>query len=193
VTAIQRSAIDELHPALARAGERVGNAVAIRELPFATQVSLRMAPESAGVVERALDVAVPLEPGTFTGADPAVLRLGPDEWLVVAGASVEADLRAALTGSRDAVVDVSDQRTTFELAGPRARDVLAAGCSIDLHPRVFGPGRCAETMLARAGVILMQLDDVPTFRVLARRSYARYVATWLLDAMIELGDGRSAP
>ena len=184
MTAIQRSAIEDLHEALERASARTGGALAIRELPFETHVCVRMEPASAPAVEARLGAAVPAGPGTFTAGDPAVVPLGPDEWLVI-GDGVEAELRAVLTGGRDAVIDVSDQRTTFELSGPGAREVLAGGCSIDLHPRAFGPGRCAETLLARAGVILLALDE-PTYRLLVRRSFAGYVATWLLDAMIEV-------
>ena len=149
----------------------------VRELPLETQVSVRMDAASLPAVEAQL------------GSGPTLLRLGPDEWLVVAEgeAAIEAELRAVLTGDRDAIVDVSDQRTTFELAGPYARELLAMGCSLDLHPRAFGPGQHAVTMLARAGVILLQLDDAPTYRVMVRRSFAAYVAAWLADAMTELG------
>jgi sarcosine oxidase, subunit gamma len=192
VTAIHRSAIDELHGALERASAVTGGGLTVRERPFDIHLSLRMEPLSAAAVEACLGTRVPREPGTFAAGAATIASLGPDEWLVIAppGAGLETELRATLTGSRDAVVDVSDQRTTFELSGPRARDVLATGCSIDLHPTVFGPGRCAETLLARAGVILLAVDDAPTFHLLARRSYAAYVTAWLLDAMIELGDGR---
>ena len=192
MTAIQRSAIDELHGALERASARTGGALTVRERPFDTHVSLRMEPGSAATAEACLGTRVPRDPGTFAAGDAAIAWLGPDEWLVIAppGAGVEAELRAALTGSRDGVVDVSDQRTTFELSGPRAREVLAAGCSLDLHASGFGPGRCAETLLARAGVILLAVDDTPTYHLLVRRSFAAYVTAWLLDAMIELGDGK---
>ena len=90
------------------------------------------------------------------------------------------------------MIDVSDQRTTFELSGP-ARAECCLGCSIDLHPRTFGPGRCAETLLARAGVTCSQLDDAPTYRLFVRRSYAGYFPTWLLDAIAELDDGFAVP
>jgi sarcosine oxidase, subunit gamma len=190
VTAIRRSAIDELHGALEQASARTGGALTVRERPFDTHVSLRLEPGSAAAVEACLGTPVPREPGTFAAREATIAWLGPDEWLAIASPGAEAALRAALTGSRDAVVDVSDQRTTFELSGPRARDVLAAGCALDLHPSAFGPGRCAETLLARAGVILLAVDDTPTYHLLVRRSFAAYVTAWLLDAMIELGDGR---
>lgn len=70
----------------------------------------------------------------------------------------------------------------FELAGPSARDVLAHGCSLDLHPRVFGPGCAARTMVAKTQVVLAQTDDAPTYRLWVRTSFARYLAAWLLDA-----------
>ncbi|MDP9481913.1 MAG: sarcosine oxidase subunit gamma, partial [Chloroflexota bacterium] len=98
-------------------------------------------------------------------------------------ATLEAELRAAIQGGRGSVVDVSANRTTIRLAGPGARDVLERGCSIDLHPRTFGPGRCAQTLLARAGVIIHQVSLEPEYRLLVRPSFAAYVATWLLDAI----------
>ena len=60
---------------------------------------------------------------------------------------------------RGAVVDVSANRTALSIAGPGARELLEHGCAIDLHPRVFGPGRAAQTNLARANVIVLALDD----------------------------------
>ena len=81
------------------------------------------------------------------------------------------------------VTDVSAQRTTLRLTGSRARDLLAKGCSLDLHPRVFGSG-CAQTMLARSQVVLVARAD-GGFRVLVRSTFALYLAEWLLDAASE--------
>jgi sarcosine oxidase subunit gamma len=62
--------------------------------------------------------------------------------------------------------------------------LLAHGCALDLRPRVFGPGRCAQTLLARAGVVLMARDG-DEFLVFVRSSFAGYLAAWLLDAAAE--------
>ena len=83
------------------------------------------------------------------------------------------------------MVDVSANRTLLELEGPMAREVLMKGCSLDLHPRRFGPGRCAQTALARVQVILWQMTDEPCYRILVRCSFAPYLAAWLVDAMAE--------
>jgi sarcosine oxidase subunit gamma len=85
------------------------------------------------------------------------------------------------------VVDVSDSRAVITLSGPRALDVLAKGCPLDLHPRVFSPGRCAQSLLAKAHVLLHRVDDAPTFEIYVHRSFADYLWTWLEDAAAEYG------
>ena len=148
----------------------------LRELPFLAQVDVRTG--SPGDL-------LPSEPNTVRGdASRAALWLGPDEWLVVGPPDSEDELEAGLRASGATVVDVSANRTTLELRGPRARELLEFGCPIDLHPRVFGPGRCAQTLLARASVLIWFVadDPEPVYRILARPSFAAYLAAWLADA-----------
>jgi len=115
-----------------------------------------------------------------------VLWLGPDEWLVVVPEEASADLPTrlarALARRRAAISDLSSSRTIIEIGGAAARDLLAAGCGLDLHPRVFVPGQCAQTLLARVPVIVDQLDAAPHYRVLVRRSYRSWLVDWLIDA-----------
>ncbi|MDN5749193.1 MAG: sarcosine oxidase subunit gamma, partial [Pseudonocardia sp.] len=126
-----------------------------------------------------------------------VIWLGPDEWLVTSPfttpEALDGLLRAAVGPDGGAVVDVSAQRTTLRLRGEHARDVLATGCSLDLHPRAFPAGSAAQTTVGLAGVVLLALDagaaDPPAtdFRLIVRSSFARHLATWLLDAAVEYG------
>jgi len=159
------------------------------------QVSLRGDggdPRFANAVRLAL--GCPLPPAAnrvASAADLAVLWLGPDEWLAV-GAPGAADglvarLSDVLAGRHAAVVDVTGNRTRLRLSGPGARDSLAKGCALDLHPRAFGPGHCAQTGLARAAILLHQLDDAPSYDLYPRRSFTDYVWTWLADAIGEFG------
>ena len=81
---------------------------------------------------------------------------------------------------------MSAQRTTLRLRGDHTRDVLAKGCSIDLHPTVFGPGAAVQTMLGQAAVVLIPLSDNGTdYCILVRSSFAGYLAEWLIDAAQE--------
>ena len=136
----------------------------LAELPVEAQVSIRGEPPAG----------FPVEPNTTGTVDgKTVLWLCPDEWLVLGGH--EADYPDAA-----AAVDVSANRVAFELSGDDAADVLAHGCALDLDP--FEPGRCAQTLLARAQVILYRPDAV-TFRILVRPSFAPYLRAWLEDAL----------
>jgi sarcosine oxidase subunit gamma len=113
--------------------------------------------------------------------------LGPTEWLWVGPSgerrfTLEA-LEKAIVDDDGAVVDVSSSRVIVELAGPSAREVLASCCALDLHPRVFVPGRCAQTLLAKAPVLLTQVDAAPAYRLFLRPSFAAYVVSWLTDGM----------
>ncbi|MFC7344428.1 sarcosine oxidase subunit gamma [Saccharopolyspora griseoalba] len=142
------------------------------EEPFLAQQNLRTDAAEAG------GMRLP-GPNRVTGDEHrAALWLGPDEWLLI-GVTAGTEHRSA--------VDVSAARTTLRLRGPAAREVLAALCSLDLHPRVFGPGQVAQTSIARAQVVLWQLDAEPTYRLLVRNSFAEHLAAALLDAIHHLG------
>jgi sarcosine oxidase, subunit gamma len=171
----------------------------LRELPFLAQLDLRLDPDDAAARDAVESVIgpLPLEPNTVRGgADAAVLWLGPDEWLVVGQADGETVLEGQLHDAlgdhagRVAIVDVSANRTTLDLRGPRVRELLEFGCPIDLQPRVFGPGRCAQTLLARANVLIWHVADGPEelWRLFVRPSFAAYVAAWLADAANGLTD-----
>jgi sarcosine oxidase subunit gamma len=158
----------------------------LAEIPFVRQVNLRVPAKgpAADAVGLELGMPLPVEPNTVErSGDVSVLWLGPDEWLVVGGCD-ESRLRAAVGAEFASVVDVSAQRTVVRVAGSSSRDLLAHGCSLDLHPGRFPVGRCAQTVLAHAPVILQPLG-ADEFRVLVRASFARYLAEWLLDAAVE--------
>ncbi|WP_232376161.1 sarcosine oxidase subunit gamma [Amycolatopsis aidingensis] len=168
------------------------------EQPMLTQLTLRLAdPGAAAAARAALGVDLPGRPCTFTRGplgEVEVLWMGPDEYLVLAppGSTALAEgLRTALDDAAAAVVDVSAQRTTLALAGPLVRDVLAHGCAIDLHPAAAPTGTCVQTLLARAGVVLLVRDaERAEFGLLVRSSFAGYLAAWLLDASLEYREGQ---
>ena len=164
--------------------------LAIREVPFQVQVNLRGDPGAEGFGKAVRTVAGCALPGAnqvSRGPDRSVLWLGPDEWLVVSadgeGADLAAEFLALLTGQHVSVLDVSANRTIFELSGEGAREVLAKGCSLDLFPRALAVDHCAQTLLANVQIILEKVDSLPTYRIYVRPSFARYLADWLLKAV----------
>ncbi|HEX4584382.1 MAG TPA: sarcosine oxidase subunit gamma family protein [Burkholderiaceae bacterium] len=165
--------------------------VRLQERAFLGHISLRCDPADAGVtasVEGALQCNLPRIPNTYhvARAGHKVLWLGPDEWLVVTPEGREdtlaQSLRMAAGDGFATVIELGSGQTVIEISGERAREVIAKGCPLDLHPRAFGPGRCAQSRLARTLVTLAQLDDAPTFELIVRRSFADYLWQWLSDA-----------
>jgi sarcosine oxidase subunit gamma len=192
----RRSPLHGLADGLAAADEAPAR-VRLSEVPFLTQLTLRMAPSTAAATAAgfALGAPLPMAPNTTSAAgEVQILWAGPDEWLVIGPSEVRARLRArleaAIAGEHATVVDVSAHRTVIEVAGSDARELLMKGCAVDLHPRTFEPGRCAQTTLARAQVVLLARTPEPAYWVLVRASFAEYLAEWLLDAS---GEYRGAP
>ncbi|WP_427005817.1 sarcosine oxidase subunit gamma [Pseudarthrobacter sp. H2] len=191
--AARRSPASHLTEAFA-AGSVPGTAT-LREIPYQTMVGIR--------VERGSDAAtrvasvtggLPASSGDVSGSDAAVsvLWLGPAEFMVVApeeshgsvGGSLISDLTAALGSDEGQVVDLSANRTTFELTGSRAQAVLEKSCSLDLHPRVFKAGTALATEIGHIPVVLWKTAD-ETFRLFPRASFADFLGRWLVDSMRE--------
>jgi sarcosine oxidase subunit gamma len=183
----RRSPLQTIGGTLSAAGNEM---LTLSEIPFLAQLDIRADPTVPGLIEtlgRVAGVDLPTTPNSVTGtASLAALWLGPDEWLLVAEGADErrmAALEAVARANAGSVVDVSAGRTTVELAGSLARSLLEEGCSIDLHPRSFRSGSCAQTLVGRVSVILWQVTDEPRYRLLVRPSFARHLARWLVDAL----------
>ena len=180
------------HPleAWTAAFERLPDAVGITAEPFVAMVDIRLGTVGTESAER-LGVELPTAPNTWVPTDAGrAVWLGPDEWLLTSTADapegLEARVRAAVVPLGGSATDVSAQRIGLRLTGLRARTVLAKGCSIDLHPRMFGRGSSAQTALGQAGVVVLALSDAgDDYVVLVRSSFAGYLADWLLDAALE--------
>ncbi|MFI2041181.1 sarcosine oxidase subunit gamma [Streptomyces bottropensis] len=193
LTAPPRSPLSDAAGRLAGATRASRGAVRLAELPFLTQLDIRLDAKGAAAdaIGLALDLPLPLEPDTVVRAGQlTALWLGPDEWLLVgppgSARDLEDGIRTAAGDEPVSVTDVSAQRTTLLVAGPGARELLSHGCALDLHPRAFGAGRCAQTTLGRTQVVLVARDEPGTgFWVLVRSSFAGYLTDWLLDAATE--------
>ena len=145
-------AADVLKPHKARASKKF----TLRERPFLDLVNVRgelSDPAFVSAFERVVGCRPPAQPNTVArGAEYDVLWLGPDEWLVrsngpVQAGVLEAQLAEAVQGSYAAAVDVGSGYTVVEISGERVRDVLARGCPLDLHPRMFaGPVRAVALL-----------------------------------------------
>ena len=135
------------------------------------------------VVQTTLGQPLPTIANTFTAGENTIYWLGPDEWLLATGLGKEngiaEHLGKSLSGQCYSLVDVTGGQVLLRLGGSHAREVLAKGCTLDLHPRVFKAGQCAQTTLAKTSMLIALIDDAPTFDIIVRRSFAEYAALWL--------------
>ena len=183
----QQSPLVQIKP-----GEAKGKAPTIREVPFLGFLNLRGKANNTGIQAACLKVLsceLPVEANTMIeSGDNRIYWLGPDEWLIVTPTGQQAklanDLRAALKGVFSSVVDNSSGLTMLEISGDNAASLLASDCPLDLHPRVFKPGQCAQTRLAKAGMTIAPMRDGSGFEVIIRRSFADYIGLWLQDAAV---------
>lgn len=167
--------------------------VLLKEMALKGHLNLRGNPENPDFVqgvESALGVTLPTAPGTWeTNGVSNIYWLGPNEWLLVVegGSEAEAEkhLREALKG-HIAIVDVSGGQTLINISGTGVETVIKKSSGYDFHPSRFGPGRCVQTTFAKATALVSKKAD-GSFDLVIRRSFADYLASWLLDAGHEFG------
>ena len=170
----------------------------MREIPFKTHLNLRGDPKDPKFLSCAsslLGVDLPLAPnGVAEGSGWQVCWLGPDEWLLIGlgDQDVSVEFRNQFSQFHSAVVDLSGGQTIIRAGGHAWRDVLASACPLDLHPSVFKPRQCAQTVFAHTNVLLISVsdednDEVKALDIVVRRSFADHVGRWLIDAAAECG------
>jgi sarcosine oxidase subunit gamma len=118
------------------------------------------------------------------GGERAALWLGPDEQLLLAPAGdagrLQAELGAALQGLAHSLVEVSQRQAGLAMDGPRARDLIASGCPLDLDPESFPVGMCTRTLFAKAEVVLWR-RGAEEYHLEVARSFAGYVLDWMRE------------
>ncbi len=168
--------------------------VAIRELPGLHTIDLRVAPgaPAQAAVAEALGMDLPLKPGQTRGGSVSgggevhVLCLAPGWWLIVGFQEAEQRLAPLLVKDdyHFSVVDVSGQRTTIELEGPKVGEVLAHLWEQDLREKSFPIASVSQGLMAKAPVIVCHIGPF-RYRVMVRSSFALHLWKALVDAADE--------
>ncbi len=167
----------------------------IEEVPLRPRLGLRAEEGTARRIGAALGLELP---GAMlraaAGEGIAALRLGPDEWLLLADGGDADGWLAAVTdaagGAHVAAVDLSHRFAEIRLAGPVAGEVLAAGCPLDLDAGVAPPGFASRSLLGKCEIVLWRLAR-DRFGLLAGRSFGEYVWLFLEHAAVEHGTATS--
>ena len=167
--------------------------VALREMPGLHTIDLRVAPGTStqAVVAEALGIHLPEKPGQVRGGSVSdgqalALCLAPDWWLIVGSQKAEEKLAPLVLKNEHhfSAVDVSGQRTTIELEGPKVREVLAHLWDQDLREKNFPIASVSQGLMAKAPVIVCHIAPF-RYRVMVRSSFALHLWKGLVDAAEE--------
>lgn len=164
--------------------------VVIRPLPALARFSLRLNETALEGAETAAGFTLDLPINTRSGsAERSSIRLGPNEWLLTGPYSdadvIAGQIDAALSGRFYTLVDVSHRNVGVTVSGRRAAEVLNSGCPLDLAEAAFPTGMATRTLMGKAEIVLMRLDDMPTYQVECWRSFSTYVCDYLVEAARE--------
>ena len=146
---------------------------------------------------QAFGAALPSQPRIVYGNEVALVWCGPERWLVLmpgeratASGGIEALLEPVFPNTAS-VADQSGSRVLIEVAGSKAREILARSLPVDLHPRAFGPG---HTALCRANDVSLQIwqsGPEPAFVLAVPRSHAEGFHHTLLGTAASLCGGEA--
>jgi len=168
----------------------------IKEAPFSAHLNLRgdaADSEFCLAVAKVLNLTLPLVAGTYSrNGNTSIYWLGPSEWLIVQeggdAAAIEKRLRESLKG-HISIVDVSGGQTCINLRGVAVATVLKKSSIYDFEgwaAATPNSGRVAQTPFAKASAAISNRSD-GSYDLVIRRSFADYLAQWLLDAGAEFG------
>ena len=150
-------------------------------------VNLRGNPNEKAFLEsaqKALQLPVPLEANSCSQqGQTEAWWVGPDEWLLLVAPGCEQalikDVERECAGLHFAVTEITGGYGCFDLEGPKVIDFLARGVPLDLNPRSFASGQCAQTLMGQIGVALRPIEG-GGMRLLVRSSFAEALFEWML-------------
>jgi len=161
------------------------------DLALATLIARRSETQNLRrAVTAAFGLALPEGPHFVTKDGVSFAGIGVGKWLGAAEGPAAVDYVSRLREHLMALASITDQsdgRVVLRLSGERVREVLAKGIPLDLHPRKFKTGDIASTMISQMGVQMQQLDDRPTFQLMAFRSFAGSLLSWLTKSAAQFG------
>jgi len=146
--------------------------------------ALRIANKDLANATKAFGQDIPAKIGEMSSAgEKTALCLGPDEWLLLAPELERAEIAARFAKISEhtthSLVDVGHRTVGIDVSGPAAALVLNAGCPLDLD--AMPAGGCTRTVLDKAEILLMKLED-ERYRLEIVRSYAQFVWSFLSSA-----------
>ena len=145
--------------------------------------------ELGQLVQALFGVELPAKIGEAApAASHQLLKIGPEQFWILGPRQddLALGLQAEVPPAIGAVTPLSHSRTRIFVEGEAARELLAKGIPLDLHPDVFRVRQFALTGLHHTPVLLLR-SAPERYEIFAMRSFALSVWAWLIDAARPLG------
>lgn len=149
--------------------------------------NLRVKTADIAAFKKASELRLPSKMGgSSLTKDVSCLKLGPDEWLVIADTTQKKKLDKAFTkASKDficSVTDVSHRNIGFEVSGELAAKLINVGCPLDLSLTAFPVGKVTRTIFESAQIMLLRTGE-GSFHVECWRSFGPYLRDYFNRVM----------
>lgn len=127
-----------------------------------------------GAVQGALGFALPERIGQRVEGAVQAIKLGPDEWTLLAAdvAPIIEACAAVYADHPHSLTDISGREVTLVIDGPRAAELLTLGCPRDIDTIPVGEGR--RTLCDGITVVIWR-DAVESFRMDVWHSFAPHI------------------
>jgi sarcosine oxidase, subunit gamma len=142
--------------------------VTLRPSPIRHRLVFQASEHELGLRMRAAGMAPP--PAILRAASMeniALLRPGPDEWLLVSEAKIPSKWRE-IAGA--GAIEISHGYAGIEWLGPRVMLALSAGCPLDWHESAFPLGMATRTLYGKSEVLVWR-QGPKRFHMEVSRSY----------------------
>ncbi len=106
---------------------------------------------------------------------------GADQFFVMAVGKPDGEVEQAVrkkVGELASVVDQSHGRVVFQIAGEKAREILAKGTPVDLRDERFPVGKSALTQIAHVGAHLTRVAS-DAYQISVFRGFSESFMEWL--------------
>ncbi len=166
------------------------------EAPFTCLLELRAEPTDAlaKAVANTTRLTLPRRsPETSIEGANTAFWMGPDRWWLLCRDEKTGENTFTAEGLRDAlkhltcaIFEITDAWSCIRVSGEAARDVLAKGCTIDLHPDTMPTGAVVPTLLAGMRIVLHH-NGTFAYDTYGHRSSCEHMWAWLEDSGREYG------
>ncbi|MDT4808781.1 soxG: sarcosine oxidase, gamma subunit family [compost metagenome] len=139
-------------------------------------------------VQAIVKLSLPGNGAYLVNGSRSIAWVGPSEWLLFAELQEEAELLSslnqALSGVFASATLMSDARICLTVQGPAAVDFLAKGCSVDIDPNAFPPGRVIATRMAQQPSMVIH-ESPGSYALYFESSLAAFTLNWVIECAAE--------